>query len=103
MVKFIAPLAAFALCSVFVAPAAQADVLLMHQVQKEHQMHMPTRGMSMAQVKQRFGAPLRKLPTRGGDTAKHPPIHRWVYAGYTVYFERSHVIHAVVNPPAKSK
>jgi hypothetical protein len=56
--------------------------------------------MSMAQVEQRFGAPQRKLSPRGGDTAKHPVIHRWEYPGYIVYFERSHVIHSVLNTPA---
>lgn len=100
MAKFLTAFAAAALCCAFVAPAAHADELLMNQVQKEKHVNMPTRGMTMAQVKQRFGAPLHKLPTRGGDTPKHPPIHRWAYAGYTVYFERNHVIHSVINPPA---
>lgn len=103
MVKFVTAFAAAALCCAFVAPAAHADVLLMKQVHKEKHMSMPTRGMTMAQVTRHFGAPLRKLPTRGGDTPRHPPIHRWVYADYTVYFERSHVIHSVVNPPATAR
>ncbi|HET8898525.1 MAG TPA: hypothetical protein VFN09_07145 [Rhodanobacteraceae bacterium] len=77
----------------------KGDVLLMQQVHKEHQLDLPKRGQSMAQVLKQFGAPLQKLDTRGGDSAKHPPINRWVYAGYTVYFERNHVIHAVINPP----
>jgi hypothetical protein len=51
----------------------------------------------MAQVERRFGAPLEKLPSAGGDTARHPVIHRWRYQGYTVYFERSHVIHSVFD------
>lgn len=82
------------------AAPAQADTLLMQQVNKENQIAMPTRGMTMAQVKRKFGAPLSKLPTRGGDAPKHPPINRWQYANYIVYFERSHVIHAVINPPS---
>lgn len=55
------------------------------------------RGMSMDRVEQAFGRPLE---VRGpvGD----PPITRWVYDGYTVYFEHRHVIHSVVSrdPPA---
>lgn len=78
------------------------DVLLMQQVQKEHGMVLPKRGMTMAQVERRFGAPTEKLAPRGGDSARHPVINRWVYPGYTVYFERTHVIHAVVNPPASN-
>ncbi len=61
---------------------------------------LPTRGMTMAQVEKRYGAPVDKLPTAGGDTSRHPPINRWRYNGYTVYFERSHVIHSVVDSAA---
>ena len=80
--------------------AAQADSLLVNRVQQEQNMTLPTRGMSMSQVEQRFGAPQRKLTPRGGDSAKHPVINRWDYANFIVYFERSHVIHAVLNTPA---
>ena len=65
---------------------------------------LPGRGLSMAQVEQRYGAPIEKLPTAGGDAPKHPPINRWRYNGYTVYFERNRVIHSVVDsgPPPTS-
>ena len=66
--------------------------------------NLPQRGMSMAQVEKRYGAPIDKLPTAGGDAPRHPPINRWRYSGYTVYFERSRVIHSVADsaaaPPA---
>jgi hypothetical protein len=58
---------------------------------------VPTRGMSMAQVESRFGAPVDKLPAAGGDAPRHPTINRWRYAGYTVYFERNRVIHTVLD------
>lgn len=80
--------------------ATQHDNLLLKRVHKESHMDMPTRGMTMAQVEKKFGAPQRKLAARGGDTPKHPVIHRWVYPGYIVYFERNHVIHSVLNTPA---
>jgi hypothetical protein len=51
----------------------------------------PKRGMTMAQVATRFGAPLTKLPPVG-----RPPIARWEYPGFVVYFEREYVIHSVV-------
>jgi hypothetical protein len=79
---------------------ARADSLLMKRVQQEKGMNLPKKGMSMAQVERQFGAPTTKLDPRGGDTPKHPVIHRWEYPGYIVYFERSHVVHTVLNTPA---
>ena len=80
--------------------ASRAENLLMNRVQQEKDMDLPTRGMSMEQVEKKYGAPKRKLAPRGGDSAKHPTINRWDYANFIVYFERSHVIHAVLNTPA---
>ncbi len=51
---------------------------------------LPVRGMSMNAVESRFGAPREKLGPVG-----EPPITRWVYADYTVYFEGRYVIHTV--------
>ena len=78
------------------APAA-AETLLVERVQQENHAAMPMRGMSMAQVQARFGAPLEKLPAAGGDTPRHPVINRWRYGGYIVYFERNRVIHSVID------
>ena len=103
MSKPLVSLPALALALAFgaaIGAPAHADNLLVHRVQKEHAMNMPTRGMTMAQVERKFGAPQRKLGSRGGDAPKHPVIHRWEYPGYIVYFERNHVIHSVLNTPA---
>lgn len=57
----------------------------------------PIRGMTMAAVLKRYGAPAKKLPAVG-----KPPMTRWVYKKYTVYFEGRYVIDSVVrypNPP----
>lgn len=76
------------------APAiVQADTLTLGTVVRT--VDAPGRGLSMAQVEQRFGAPLDKLPTVGGGAPRQPPINRWRYNGYTVYFERNRVIHSV--------
>lgn len=80
--------------------AAKADSLLVNRVQQEKGMDLPSRGMSMADVEKKYGAPQRKLSPRGGDSDKHPVINRWDYAHFIVYFEKSHVIHAVLNTPA---
>jgi len=52
----------------------------------------PRTGQSMDQVNSRFGDPNQKLAAVG-----EPPISRWVYDQYTVYFEGDHVIHSVLN------
>ena len=52
----------------------------------------PARGMTMTQVASKFGAPVTKVPAVG-----NPPISRWDYPGFVVYFERDHVIHSVVS------
>jgi hypothetical protein len=63
---------------------------------------LPRRGMTMAQVERNSGTPVEKLPTAGGDAPLHPPINRWRYNGYTVYFERDRVIHSVVDAAVRS-
>jgi len=101
MVKFtggLAMLAAFAFGAPMMAQAG--DSLLIKRVEQEQGMNLPTRGMTMAQVEQRYGAPQRKLSPRGGDSQKHPVINRWDYSKFIVYFEHDHVIHAVLNTPA---
>lgn len=80
--------------------AAKADSLLVNRVQQEKGMDLPSRGMSTTDVEKKYGAPQRKLSPRGGDSDKHPVINRWDYANFIVYFEKSHVIHAVLNTPA---
>lgn len=57
-------------------------------------IEMPARGMTMSEVESRFGTPREKL-----EPAGDPPITRWVYADYTVYFESRYVIHTVPHRP----
>ena len=58
---------------------------------KESDVATPARGMTMDQVSTKFGAPVSKTPAVG-----NPPISRWEYPGFVVYFEHEHVIHSVV-------
>lgn len=60
------------------------------------QLSAPTRGMSKAQVEARYGAPSEKVAAVG-----NPPISRWVYPDFVVYFEYNHVVHAVGTPTRK--
>jgi hypothetical protein len=101
MVKFTGGLAMLAAIALGTPTLARAgDNLLIKRVQQEQGMNLPTRGMTMAQVEKRYGAPQRKLQPRGGDTKKHPVINRWDYSNFIVYFEHDHVIHSVLNTPA---
>ena len=58
---------------------------------KESDVATPSRGMTMNEVSTKFGTPVNKVPAVG-----HPPISRWEYPGFVVYFENDHVIHSVV-------
>ncbi len=95
--RFLTLACGFAVAAFAGGNCVHADTLLMQRVQQERGMNAPHRGMSMAEVERRFGAPTSKLSPAGGDTPRHPVIHRWVYPGYIVYFERTHVIDSVAN------
>lgn len=82
--------------SLAVAGDAQGDTLLIERVQ-EKPANLPSRGMSMAQVEARYGAPADRLDPRGGQKRAWPTINRWAYPAFTVYFERNKVIDVVVN------
>lgn len=77
--------------------SALAETLLIERVQDEHAAVLPTRGLSMAQVEARHGAPSSRMDPRGGQKRQWPTINRWVYPQFTVYFERDRVIDAVLN------
>jgi len=72
--------------------AALADTLLIENVDSARPTaaERPARGSSMARVEARFGAPA----TRSGPVGQ-PPISRWDYPGFVVFFEYDHVVHAV--------
>ena len=52
----------------------------------------PQHGQTMDTVRNQFGEPSNARAAVGD-----PPITRWVYNGFTVYFEHDRVIHAVVH------
>ena len=58
----------------------------------EFSVQLPGRAMSMEMVQNRFGEALEKSPAVG-----NPPISKWTYPNFTVYFESEFVIHAVVS------
>lgn len=99
MPRLLSPLslAALSVAALLIAGTASAETLLVDRIQHEAHAQMPARGMRMAQVEARFGAPGQKLDARGGQKRQWPAIHRWVYPAFTVYFERDRVVDAVAN------
>jgi len=82
-----ASLCAFALCGV-----SRAETIAVGNsiTVTQSQVPSPTRGMTMKQVEAKFGAPASRTEPVG-----KPPITRWDYPAFQVYFEYDHVIHSV--------
>lgn len=79
------------------SPPLLADTLLIQRVTVAESRDLPRRGSSMAQVEARYGAPAQKFAAVGGGSPKTPPITRWQYDGFSVYFENDHVVNAVLT------
>ena len=52
----------------------------------------PTRGMTQQRVEAEYGSPQSR-----GSAVGEPPIERWDYANFVVFFEYDRVIHAVTK------
>jgi len=76
------------------ASAALAETIVVDdQVQvRDSTVDKPKRGVTMSQVEAKFGAPVTKH-----DAVGQPPITRWDYAGFSVFFEHDRVIDSVVT------
>lgn len=86
-------MAAALLC---VGTAAAETLVIDGKVQVEpSSVPRPVRGASMKSVQQRFGEPVTRHATVG-----KPPITRWDYPKFSVFFEYDHVIDAVVTDAA---
>ena len=71
---------------------SHADTLQMEGINAGNDSSRPTRGMTAASVESMFGAPQAKVAPVGD-----PPISRWEYKDFVVFFEYDRVIHAVVK------
>lgn len=58
---------------------------------------LPRTGTNAESVEKAFGKPLVV-----GAAVGEPPISRWEYADYYVYFEYDHVIHSVIKHRPKN-
>ena len=71
--------------------AAAETIVVNDQVQvRASTTERPARGATMTAVEAKFGAPQSRH-----DAVGTPPITRWDYAGFSVFFERDRVIDAV--------
>ncbi len=73
----------------------QGDVIKVpvgKQADSKQHIQRPTLGMNQEQVEKQFGAPLSKKAPKGT-----PPITRWEYDMFVVYFENNIVIHSVIR------
>lgn len=84
-----------ALALALAAQIAVADVLLIDEVRQSEKMQLPKNGITKAATETKFGTPNKKLSAVGD-----PPITRWEYDTFNVYFEYDLVLFAVLNPGA---
>ena len=82
--------------------SAMADTLLIDVINKEPANNAagllrPQHGQTMLDVENKHGLPIKKSATIG-----NPPITRWTYPNFSVYFEHNYVIHSVVNKSKKA-
>ncbi len=80
-------------------PSTQADTLLIDGIDMDAQSKSlrPRAGMSMTAVESTYGAPSERHAAVGGAVVEQPPITRWDYPAFSVYFEHETVIHAVAR------
>ena len=69
-----------------------ADVLLIEPVRKTEGMNVPVNGQTMDEVESAHGAPRQK-----GEPVGEPPITRWDYERWSVYFEYERVLSTVLD------
>jgi hypothetical protein len=74
--------------------AVPADTLLIDGISVDQQSatSRPKSGMTMASVEATYGAPTQRHGAVG-----EPPITRWDYPDFSVYFEHELVIHSVAR------
>ena len=72
-----------------------ADVLLIEEVRQSERLQLPENGTSMADVRAQYGEPVNALAAVGD-----PPITRWDYDQWSVYFEYELVLFTVLHKGA---
>ncbi len=82
----------------FTPISAQAEILSIGPNAKVlKKSNLPKHGASMLTVSSKFGSAKTVKHSKGKVTKHNPKITQWIYSGFSVYFENSHVIHSVVR------
>ncbi len=81
-----------ALVAVLATSQVAAQTLLVERVERAKSSALPRAGTTMAAVEAQYGAPESKR-----DAVGQPPITRWEYPAFIVFFENDRVINAVVK------
>jgi len=86
-----------AICLSIAAFSISADTLLIDAISKSPPndpsgLLRPTNGQSMNMVLAKFGQPNKRVAPVG-----NPPISRWIYDEFTVYFEHKLVVNSALH------
>jgi hypothetical protein len=73
-------------------PPLPADVLLIEELRQAGRMELPENGPTKPEVETRFGKPEIRHSAVGD-----PPISRWEYKRWSVYFEYNRVLFTVLH------
>lgn len=83
--------------AIFTAASTHAEVIRIpigEQNAAVASVSRPQKGLSKSTVMDQFGEPAKRHAAVG-----NPPIERWDYPSFTVYFEYDHVVHSVLSGP----
>ena len=77
---------------IFSSFAFSESVALSVAEQGNQSVQTPRNGQNKENVEAQFGAPIERVNAIG-----EPPISKWIYQDFTVYFEHDTVLHAVLH------
>jgi hypothetical protein len=82
---------------VLATTGAHADTLLLDGIDLDKPGRVGRNRHVDDGVESSYGAPAQRHAPVGGANAQQPPITRWDYPSFSVYFEHDRVIHAVAR------
>jgi hypothetical protein len=91
--KILLAIKAFLLTCAMASTSLYADVLPMPISNNvSESADIPELGIDMQRVEAQYGEPSQRLEAVG-----EPPITRWIYPTFTVFFEHDKVLHSVIH------
>lgn len=91
-IQSIAKAGLITLSMVFSSLSYAESVALSVAEQGNQSVQTPHNGQKKENVEAQFGTPIERVSAVG-----EPPISKWVYQEFTVYFENDTVLHAVLH------